>query len=83
MYAEDERAHEQFTLAQGDFLPLDIGPGLRDPPCRYEVRAVPISQEQELEEGEDGQDTDLVAKSISQLGRNVVERALVRVKRRM
>lgn len=83
LHAEDERAREQFTLAQGDFLPLDIWPGLRDPPRRYEVRAVPIMQEQELEEGEEGPDIDLVAKSIPQLGRNVVERALVRVKRRM
>ncbi|KAL1596308.1 Autophagy-related protein 17 [Paraconiothyrium brasiliense] len=82
LHAEDERAREQFTLAQGDFLPLDIWPGLRDPPKRYEVRAVPVSQEQELQEGE-GQETDLVAKSIPQLGRKVVERALVRVKRRM
>jgi autophagy-related protein 17 len=83
LHTEDERAREQFTLAQGDFLPLDIWPGLRDPPRRYEVRAIPISQEQELKEGEEAHDTDLLAKSIPQLGRNVVERALVRVKRRM
>ncbi|KAL5404690.1 hypothetical protein PMIN06_010138 [Paraphaeosphaeria minitans] len=81
--AEDERAREQFTLAQGDFLPLDIWPGLRDPPRRYEVRAVAVPQEQEREEGEEANDTDLVARSIPQLGRKVVERALVRVKRRM
>ncbi|KAJ4299606.1 Autophagy- protein 17 [Kalmusia sp. IMI 367209] len=83
LHAEDERAREQFTLAQGDFLPLDIWPGLRDPPRHYEVRAVPIPQEQEFDEREGGQYTDVVAKSIPQLGRNVVERALVRVKRRM
>lgn len=83
LHAEDERAREQFTVAQGDFLPLDIWPGLRDPPRRYQVRAVPIMQEQELDEGDEGQDMDLVAKSIPQLSRNVVERALVRVKRRM
>jgi autophagy-related protein 17 len=85
LHAEDERAREQFTLAQGDFLPLDIWPGLRDPPRRYEVRAVPVSQEQEQEgeEAEEAHDTDLLARSIPQLGRNVVERALVRVKRRM
>ena len=46
---------------QGEFLPLDIWPGLSNPPRCYEVRAVLILQEQELEEGEDGQDTDLVA----------------------
>lgn len=84
LHAEDERAREQFTLAQGDFLPLDIWPGLRDPPRRYEIRPVPTMQEQELDEdGEEGNETDLLAKSIPQLGRNVVERALVRVKRRM
>ncbi|KAF1966686.1 hypothetical protein BU23DRAFT_573769 [Bimuria novae-zelandiae CBS 107.79] len=83
LHAEDERAREQFTIAQGDFLPLDIWPGLRDPPRRYEVRALPIAQEQELEDRDEGEDLDLVAKSIPQLGRNVVERALVRVKRRM
>ncbi|KAK7190395.1 hypothetical protein DPSP01_011531 [Paraphaeosphaeria sporulosa] len=83
LHAEDERAREQFTLAQGDFLPLDIWPGLRDPPRRYEVRAVAVPHEQDLEEGEEANDADLVAKSIPQLGRNVVERALVRVKRRM
>jgi autophagy-related protein 17 len=61
LYAEDERTHGQFTLVQGDFWPLDIWPGLSNPPRRYEVQALPISQEQELEEGDDGQDTDLVA----------------------
>lgn len=83
LHAEDERAREQFTLAQGDFLPLDIWPGLRDPPRRYEVRAVPVPQDQELEVAGEAHDTDLIAKSIPQLGRNVVERAWVRVKRRM
>lgn len=83
LHAEDERAREQFTLAQGDFLPLDIWPGLRDPPRRYAVRAIPVPHEQEAEDGDEAPDTDLVAKSIPQLGRNVVERALVRVKRRM
>jgi autophagy-related protein 17 len=82
LHAEDERAREQFTLTQGDFLPLDIWPGLRDPPRQYEVRAVPWVHD---EEGEEGQEEHLetVVQSIPQLGRNVVERALTRVKRRM
>ena len=81
LHAEDERAREQFTLTQGDFLPLDIWPGLRDPPRQYEVRAVPRT----LDEGEEGQEefVESVVQSIPQLGRNVVERALTRVKRRM
>jgi autophagy-related protein 17 len=82
LHAEDERAREQFTLAQGDFLPLDIWPGLRDPPRQYAVRAVPVGPADEVEpEDEHGQDAGV--KSIPQLGRNVVERALTRVKRRM
>jgi autophagy-related protein 17 len=84
--ADDERAREQFTLTQGDFLPLDIWPGLRDPPRQYEVRAVPWIHEEEGEEGGEGQEmehTETVVQSIPQLGRNVVERALTRVKRRM
>lgn len=76
LHAEDERARELFTLAQGDFLPRDIWPGLEDPPRQYEVRAVAV--EQEIDHG--GED---VVRSIPQLGRNVVERALGRVKRRM
>jgi len=89
---EDERAREQFTLTQGDFLPLDIWPGLRDPPRRYEVRPVPVAQDQGAEEGEEGVETvtaeateatKTTMQSIPQLGRNVVERALTRVKRRM
>ncbi|KAL5118666.1 Autophagy-related protein 17 [Pleosporales sp. CAS-2024a] len=77
LHAEDERAREQFTLAQGDFLPLDIWPGLRDPPRRYQVQPVATEPTQE------DQDTPAIVKSIPQLGRNVVERALTRVKRRM
>ncbi|KAF2743354.1 RIO1-domain-containing protein [Sporormia fimetaria CBS 119925] len=72
LHAEDERAREQFTLVQGDFLPQDIWPGLRRPPRRYEVR---IAEEEDDEGG--------TAHSIPQLGRNVVERALARVKRKM
>jgi autophagy-related protein 17 len=82
LHAEDERAREQFTLAQGDFPPLDIWPGLRDPPRQYEVRAVAVGPADEVEiENERGEDAGV--KSIPQLGRNVVERALTRVKRRM
>jgi autophagy-related protein 17 len=78
--ADDERAREQFAVAQGDFLPLDIWPGLRDPPRRYEVRAVGFSRDEEDTEGPESMQ---LAQSIPQLGRNVVERALTRVKRRM
>ncbi|KAH8712015.1 autophagy-related protein 17 [Phaeosphaeriaceae sp. PMI808] len=75
LHTDDERAREQFTLAQGDFLPLDIWPGLRDAPRQYEVRAIVAHH---------GEDNDkAAAKSIPQLGRNVVDRALTRVKRRM
>jgi autophagy-related protein 17 len=90
LHAEDERAREQFTLAQGDFLPLDIWPGLRDPPRRYQVRAIAGEKDEGKEEdegvehGEEGsEEGDGGVKSIPQLGRNVVERALTRVKRRM
>jgi autophagy-related protein 17 len=85
LHAEDERAREQFTLAQGDFLPLDIWPGLRDPPRQYEVRAVAIGPDIEdgAEEGDHEEHGGEGVKSIPQLGRNVVERALTRVKRRM
>jgi autophagy-related protein 17 len=78
--ADDDRAREQFAVAQGDFLPLDIWPGLRDPPRRYEVRAVGFSRDEEDTEGPESMQ---LAQSIPQLGRNVVERALTRVKRRM
>ncbi|KAF2265080.1 hypothetical protein CC78DRAFT_494140, partial [Lojkania enalia] len=40
LWNEDLKAREQFTVKQGDFLPLDIWPGLRDEPRRYEVRAL-------------------------------------------
>lgn len=87
LHAEDVRARDQFTFAQGDFLPLDIWPGLRDPPRQYEVRAVVLQAADDAESGDgdgdgDGDDSAGV-KSIPQLGRNVVERALTRVKRRM
>lgn len=75
LYAEDERAREQFTRVQGDFLPQDIWPGLRLPPWKYEVRPI----DAEMEAG-DEHDTE---RSIPQLGRNVVERALSKVKRKM
>lgn len=84
LHTEDERAREQFTRAQGDFLPLDIWPGLRDPPRRYEVRVVSdVYDEEGGEEQQEGGGTEAGAQSIPQLGRNVVERALTRVKRRM
>jgi autophagy-related protein 17 len=81
LHAEDERAREQFTLAQGDFLPLDIWPGLRDPPRQYEVRAIARDPDPDTEAEDHGGDGGV--KSIPQLGRVVVERALTRVKRRM
>ncbi|ORY18110.1 autophagy-related protein 17 [Clohesyomyces aquaticus] len=83
LYAEDEKAREHFTVAQGDFLPLDIWPGLRDPPRKYEVRAVGLDRYEEGAEPPEGEDTEQGVQSIPQLGRNVVERALTRVKRRM
>lgn len=79
-HAEDERAREQFARAQGDFLPLDIWPGLRDPPRQYEVRAVAVSGDAD---GEESRQDEEGVKSIPQLSRGVVERALTRVKRRM
>ncbi|KAF1995958.1 hypothetical protein P154DRAFT_499357 [Amniculicola lignicola CBS 123094] len=79
LHADDERAREQFTVTQGDFLPLDIWPGLRDPPRKYEVKAVAY----ERENGDGDEELQEIAQSIPQLGRNVVERALTRVKRRM
>lgn len=78
---EDEKSREQFALAQGDYLPLDIWPGLRDKPRRYEVRVVVERQEEETTD--DADTVGPVVQSIPQLGRNVVERALTRVKRRM
>ena len=85
LYAEDERAREQFTLAQGNFLPLDIWPGLRDAPRQYEVRAVTagIADEEADAEAQQDESKSYGVQSIPQLGRNVVERALTRVKRRM
>ena len=81
--ADDERAREHFTLQQGDFLPLDIWPGLRDPPRKYEVRAVGLERAEEGEEAPEDEESGDIMRSIPQLGRNVVERALTRVKRRM
>jgi autophagy-related protein 17 len=83
LHTEDERAREQFTFAQGDFLPLDIWPGLRDPPRQYEVRAVATEQDENDEAADFQGEHEAGTKSIPQLGRNVVERALTRVKRRM
>ena len=86
LHAEDERAREQFTLAQGDFLPLDIWPGLRDPPRQYQVKVVVTEGDEDVIQGEEeGQEYKGGGgvQSIPQLGRNVVERALTRVKRRM
>jgi autophagy-related protein 17 len=83
LHAEDERAREHFAIAQGDFLPLDIWPGLRNPPRQYEVRAVPIAYDEEGGEKQEGDEHAALMQSIPQLGRNVVERALTRVKRRM
>jgi autophagy-related protein 17 len=82
---EDERAREQFAVSQGDFLPLDIWPSLRDPPRQYEVRTVGYGREVEGE-GEEAHvtdETEAIVQSIPQLGRHIVERALTRVKRRM
>lgn len=89
LHAEDERARAQFKLTQGEYLPLDIWPALNDPPRKYAVQAVGA----EVDEGEEAPEDDdaeqgvrgntAVVKSIPQLGRNVVERALTRVKRRM
>ncbi|KAF2274048.1 uncharacterized protein EI97DRAFT_382065 [Westerdykella ornata] len=75
LYAEEERAREQFMRVQGRFLPRDIWPGLHHPPRKYEVRPVDrVGDEQEPQKS-----TEI----IPQLARNVVERALTRVKRRM
>lgn len=79
LYAEDEKAREQFTLSQGDFLPLDIWPGIRDRPRRYEVLVVNPGRTDEGEEDEEDEES----RSIPQLAKHVVERALVRVKRKM
>jgi autophagy-related protein 17 len=82
LYAEDEKAREQFKLSQGDFLPLDIWPGLRDRPVRYEVRVADSRRVDGVEGTEEDEDDDL-ARSIPQLPKHVVERALVRVSRKM
>lgn len=37
---EDERYRDEFVRSQGDFLPLDIWPGLREKPAVWEVREV-------------------------------------------
>ena len=81
LHTEDVRSREQFTVTQGDFLPLDIWPGLRDPPRRYEVRPV-RSDDHEEEDAVRGKE-EAIVQSIPQLSRHVVERALTRVKRRM
>ncbi|CAI6311390.1 unnamed protein product [Periconia digitata] len=86
LHAEDERAREQFALTQGDFLPLDIWPGLQDPPRRYEVRPIlHVAEHDGAHEGEGGEDEEdgVGTRSIPQLGRDAVERALTRVKRRI
>lgn len=83
LFTEDERAREQFALAQGDFLPLDIWPGLRDAPRQYEVRVIPMNIPDSEDEEEQVGTKSHIVQSIPQLGRNVVERALTRVKRRM
>lgn len=67
LYQEDLQAREAFTLAQGDFLPLDIWPNLRDPPRRYEI--VPIDKE--------------ASGSIPDVKREVLERAMQRLRGRM
>lgn len=82
LYLEDERAREHFAHAQGDFLPLDIWPGLRDPPRRYQVERSLTTKQEGEEEDHDDKDADC-SRSIPHLGRAVVERALTRVKRRM
>ncbi|KAF2197375.1 hypothetical protein GQ43DRAFT_381166 [Delitschia confertaspora ATCC 74209] len=83
LYAEDEKAREQFALTQGDYLPLDIWPGLRDQPRRYEVRAISAEQAEDDEGREEDSRGRSVDASIPQLSRKVVERALARVERRM
>lgn len=83
LFTEDERAREQFALAQGNYLPLDIWPGLRDAPRQYEVRAVVADMQDDDDFSEEVAAKGHIAQSIPQLGRNVVERALTRVKRRM
>ncbi|KAF2492741.1 hypothetical protein BU16DRAFT_513935 [Lophium mytilinum] len=72
LYDEDVAAREAFTAAQGDFLPLDIWPGLRDRPRRFEVCAVGPVEEGDEEEG----------KSIPDVGREVLEMAVERVRER-
>jgi autophagy-related protein 17 len=37
---EELERREEFKIEQGEFLPIDIWPGLMNPPARYEVSAV-------------------------------------------
>lgn len=67
LYQEDLQAREAFTLAQGDFLPIDIWLNLRDPPRRYEI--VSIDKE--------------VSGSIPDVKRDVLEKAMQRLRGRM
>lgn len=87
--SEDERCRDEFTRKQGDFLPLDIWPGLRDKPSVWEVRerraashfldtSAAAAADDDEEHGQDGG-----VQSIPNLGRHVVERALTKVKRSM
>ncbi|MCJ1297391.1 autophagy protein 17 [Hypocenomyce scalaris] len=43
LYEEDARKREVFKQEQGDFLPIDIWPGLTAVPVRYEV--IPVDKE--------------------------------------
>lgn len=83
LFAEDKRAREQFALSQGDYLPLDIWPGLRDAPRQYAVTAIATDMHDDEDAEEHEAEVGHIMQSIPQLGRNVVERALTRVKRRM
>jgi len=85
--SEDERCRDEFARKQGDFLPLDIWPGLREKPGVWEVREVRARPRLEDEPVDEGQVQELApgagVQSIPRLERHVVERALARVKRSM
>ncbi|KAL1954554.1 hypothetical protein VTO42DRAFT_1065 [Malbranchea cinnamomea] len=98
LYEEDLKARETFRVEQGDYLPNDIWPGLGKGPVKIEFKRVSDNGHPKEEgdnaaaggnEGEkeaSGQNEDYYAvdggESLPELPRQVVERALERVKMR-
>ncbi|KAF2086357.1 hypothetical protein K490DRAFT_44720 [Saccharata proteae CBS 121410] len=64
LHDDDFAARASFRAAQGEHLPLDIWPGLQDPPVRYDIVAL---------------DRDEERGSVPDLPREVVEEAMQRI----